>query len=195
MNFEIIIIDDNMKSSDPFVHRLEKVFQDARVILFPDVRESLDYIFDNLSKKLIVFLDCKFDTGLQGIDGLKRIREKTSLLYIVMMSANSLLQQPVDDIIEMINNKGIYFINNADMRKAEEIVERIKYNWNTDFDCVLEQWILQHEEEADKPFVYRGKECYTLRKILDEVRRQTGFGKDIMYKSTIQSLLDSKLDD
>lgn len=76
MNFEIIIIDDNMQSSDPFVRRLEKVFQDARVILFPDVRESLDYIFDNLSKKLIVFLDCKFDTGLQGIDGLKRIREK-----------------------------------------------------------------------------------------------------------------------
>ena len=94
MNFEIIIIDDNMQSSDPFVRRLEKVFQDARVILFPDVRESLDYIFDNLSKKLIVFLDCKFDTGLQGIDGLKRIREKTSLLYIVMMSANSPLQQP-----------------------------------------------------------------------------------------------------
>ncbi|WP_418977249.1 hypothetical protein [Alistipes finegoldii] len=198
MNFEIVIIDDNMKSSDPFVRRLEKVFQDARVILFPDVQKSLDYIFDNLSKKLIVFLDCKFDTGLQGIDGLKRIREKTSLLYIVMMSANSPLQQPVDDIIEMINNKGIYFINNADMRKAEEIVERIKYNWNTDFDCVLEQWILQHEEEADNPFVYRGKESYTLRKILDEVRRQTGFGKDIeriMYKSTIQSLLDSKLDD
>lgn len=198
MNFEIIIIDDNMQSSDPFVRRLEKVFQDARVILFSDVRESLDYIFDNLSKKLIVFLDCKFDTGLQGIDGLKRIREKTSLLYIVMMSANSPLQQPVDDVIEMINNKGIYFINNADMRKAEEIVERIKYNWNTDFDCVLEQWILQHKEEADKPFMYRGKESYTLRKILDEVRRQTGFGKDIeriMYKSTIQSLLDSKLDD
>lgn len=187
-----------MKSSDPFVRRLEKVFQDARVILFPDVQKSLDYIFNNLSKKLIVFLDCKFDTGLQGIDGLKRIREKTSLLYIVMMSANSPLQQPVDDVIEMINNKGIYFINNADMRKAEEIVERIKYNWNTDFDCVLEQWILQHEEEADKLFVCRGKESYTLRKILDEVRRQTGFGKDIeriMYKSTIQSLLDSKLDD
>ena len=197
MNFEIVIIDDNMKSSDPFVRRLEKVFQDARVILFPDVQKSLDYIFNNLSKKLIVFLDCKFDTGLQGIDGLKRIREKTSLLYIVMMSANSPLQQPVDDVIEMIN-KGIYFINNADMRKAEEIVERIKYNWNTDFDCVLEQWILQHEEEADKLFVCRGKESYTLRKILDEVRRQTGFGKDIeriMYKSTIQSLLDSKLDD
>ncbi len=198
MNFEIVIIDDNMKSSDPFVRRLEKVFQDARVILFSDVQKSLDYIFDNLSKKLIVFLDCKFDTGLQGIEGLKRIREKTSLLYIVMMSANSPLQQPVNDVIEMINNKGIYFINNADMRKAEEIVERIKYNWNTDFDCVLEQWILQHEEEADKTFVCKGKESYTLRKILDEVRRQTGFGKDIeriMYKSTIQSLLDSKLDD
>ncbi len=198
MDFEIVIIDDNMKSSDPFVRRLEKVFQDAQVRVFADVQKSLDYVFAHLSKRLIVFLDCKFDIGLQGIDGLKRIRERTSLLYIVMMSANSLLQQPVDDIIEMINNKGIYFINNADMHKAEEIVERIKYSWTTDFDCVLEQWILQHGEEADKPFIYKGKATYTLNMILDEVRRQTGFGKDIeriMYKSTIQSLLDSKFDD
>lgn len=113
-----------------------------------------------------------------------------------MMSANSPLQQPMEDIIEMINNKGIYFINNADICRAEDIIKQIKYSWMTDFDCVLEQWILQHEEEADKPFVYNGKECYTLKRILEEVRQQTGFGKDIeriMYKSTIQSLLDSKL--
>lgn len=45
MNFEIIIIDDNMKSSDPFVHRLEKVFQDAHVILFSDVQKSLELYF------------------------------------------------------------------------------------------------------------------------------------------------------
>ena len=187
-----------MNFSDPFVRRLEKVYSNAKVSLFSDIQQSLEYIFNDLSKKMIVFLDCKFDFGLQGIDALKRIREKTSLLYIVMMSANSPLQLPADDIIEMINNKGIYFINNSDMHKAEEIVESIKHNWNTDFDCVLEQWILQHNDKADKIFVFKGKEKYTLKKILNEIRLQTGFGKDIeriMYKSTIQSLLDSKLDD
>ena len=63
---------------------------------------------------------------------------------------------------------------------------------------VFEQWILQHENEADKTFVFKGNEKYTLRMILNEIRLGTGFGKDIeriMYKSTIQSLLDSKLDD
>ena len=198
MDFEIIIADDNMSSTDPFVRRLEKKYPNTDVKLFSEIQKCLDYIFDNLSQKMIVFLDCKFDVGLQGIDALKQIREKTSLLYIVMMSANSPLQLPSDDIIEMINNKGIYFINNSEMSKVEEIRERIKYNWNTDFDCVFEQWILQHENEADKTFVFKGNEKYTLRMILNEIRLGTGFGKDIeriMYKSTIQSLLDSKLDD
>lgn len=198
MDFEIIIADDNMLPTEPFVRRLEKKYPDAEVKLFLEIEKCLEYVFRNLSKKMIVFLDCKFDVGLQGIDALKQIREKTSLLYIVMMSANSLQQLQQDDIVEMINNKGIYFINNSDMRKAEEIIEQIKYNWNTNFDCVFEQWILQHETEADKTFVFKGKERYTLRMILDEVRLGTGFGKDIeriMYNSTIQSLLDSKLND
>ncbi len=109
MDFEIIIADDNMSSTDPFVRRLEKKYPNTDVKLFSEIQKCLDYIFDNLSQKMIVFLDCKFDVGLQGIDALKQIREKTSLLYIVMMSANSPLQLPSDDIIEMINNKGIYF--------------------------------------------------------------------------------------
>lgn len=198
MDFEIIIADDNMSATDPFIRRLEIKYPNTDVKLFSDIRTSLDYIFNNLSKKMIVFLDCKFDVGLQGIDALKQIREKTSLLYIVMMSANPPVQLPPEDIIEMINNKGIYFINNSDMPKAEEIVERIRYNWNTDFDCVFEQWILQHKNEADKTFVFKGSKRYTLRMILNEIRLGTGFGKDIeriMYKSTIQSLLDSKLND
>lgn len=109
MDFEIIIADDNMSSTDPFVRRLAKKYPNTDVKLFSEIQKCLDYIFDNLSQKMIVFLDCKFDVGLQGIDALKQIREKTSLLYIVMMSANSPLQLPSDDIIEMINNKGIYF--------------------------------------------------------------------------------------
>lgn len=198
MDFEIIIADDNMSPTEPFIRRLEKKYPDAEVKSFFEIEKCLEYIFDNLSKKMIIFLDCKFDVGLQGIDALKQIREKTSLLYIVMMSANSLQQLQPDDIVEMINNKGIYFINNSDMRKAEEIIEQIKYNWNTNFDCVFEQWILRHEAEADKTFIFKGQDRYTLRMILDEIRLGTGLGKDIeriMYNSTIQSLLDSKLND
>lgn len=198
MDFEVIIADDNMSPTEPFVRRLEKKYPDARVKLFSEIRPCLDYIFANMSKKMIVFLDCKFDFGLQGIDALKKIREKTSLLYIIMMSANSPLQLQSADIIEMINNKGIYFINNSDMQQAEKIIEQIKYNWNTNFDCVFEQWILQHEDIADKIFIFKGQDKYTLRMILNEIRLGTGFGKDIekiMYKSTIQSLLDSKLND
>lgn len=35
-------------------------------------------------------MDCKFDVGLQGVQGLEKIRQKTSLVSIVMMSANAL---------------------------------------------------------------------------------------------------------
>lgn len=67
MDFEIIIADDNMSSTDPFVRRLEKKYPNTDVKLFSEIQKCLDYIFDNLSQKMIVFLDCKFDVGLQDV--------------------------------------------------------------------------------------------------------------------------------
>ena len=130
---------------------------------------------------MIVFLDCKFDGyGLQGINVLRQIREKTSLLYIVMMSANAISQISGLDIIEMINEDYIWFFdrNNGTFTDASKLIDRIKNLWKTRFDCILEKWILKHPEDADK-FAFReaGGDSYTWAEMLKQLRLQTEVGK------------------
>ena len=114
MSFKIVFIDDNMREGldNPFVRSIGKFQKDADLSVFTDPSEGLNYVLNNLNNQMIVFLDCKFDGyGLQGINVLRQIREKTSLLYIVMMSANAISQISGLDIIEMINEDYIWFFD------------------------------------------------------------------------------------
>lgn len=54
-NTHIVIIDDNLLVDDPLIIQLQ--IHDFIVNLFHDPREGLDFIFNNLSKKLIIVLD------------------------------------------------------------------------------------------------------------------------------------------
>ena len=108
MDFKIVFIDDNLTEKEPFVQNIRKLYKDADYKhVFTDPDEGLQYVLKNLNNKMIVFIDWNFDSyKKKGIDLLKEIREKTSLLYIVMMSANALgggmsTDIPPKHIIEM----------------------------------------------------------------------------------------------
>ena len=183
MSFKIVFIDDNMREGldNPFVRSIGKFQKDADLSVFKDPLEGLTYVLNNLNNQMIVFLDCKFDGyGLQGINVLRQIREKTSLLYIVMMSANAISQISSLDIIEMINEDYIWFFdrNNGTFTDASKLIDRIKNLWKTRFDCILEKWILKHPEDADK-FAFReaGGNSYTWAEMLKQLRLQTDVGK------------------
>lgn len=175
--FKIIVVDDNMRPYAPFIKRLEKKFSRASVVLFKDVEHALSYILDNIESKMVVFLDCKFDIGEQGIDGLKQIREKTSLVNIVMMSANALKEMENDDLYSMINSEDVFFIKNSDMNKAEEIVNNTLVRWQTHLDCVLEQWVQNHSQnERNAPYIRTEEGIMSLNDVLIQIRRRTGQG-------------------
>lgn len=183
MSYKIVFIDDNMREGldNPFVRSIGKLQKDAVLSVFTDPSEGLNYILDNLNNQMIVFLDCKFDGyGLQGINVLKKIRERTSLLYIVMMSANAISQIPGLDIIDMINEDYIWFFdrNNGTFNNANELINQIKRLWRTRFDCILEEWILRHPEDAEK-YAYRevGGRSFTWAEMLNELRHQSDVGK------------------
>ena len=182
MSFKLVFIDDNMREGlkHPFVRAIGKLQQDAEMNVFQDPQQGLQYVLDNLNSKMIVFLDYKFDGyGLQGINVLKQIRERTSLLYIVMMSANSIGQFAAADVIEMINEDYIWFFdrNNGTMQDASKLIDRIKHLWNVRFDCILEEWLLRHPEDNSKEAFSELGKTYTWNDILVELRHQTSVGK------------------
>lgn len=175
--FRIVVVDDNMRAHAPFIKRLEKKFPNASVELFDTVEKGTDDILSNINSKTVVFMDCKFDLGLQGFDGLKKIRDATSLIDIVMMSANSIDHFENPDIQLMINSKDIYFIRNNDLIEAEEKVKNIIQEWNTRIDCVLEQWVLNRKAtNMDEPYIKTEEGIKSLSEILSEIRKRTAIG-------------------
>ena len=174
MKTEILIIDDHMSLHDPFVRSIRKNRPEAVVTVLDDAGKGVEYISNDLRKKVVVFLDCRFDS---------RIREKTSLVYIVMMSANPLSQMEEETLKAMINHRGIFFISNTEMDKALELIEKIEYLMDSKVDCVLEQWIMDRDDiVSNEPYIIVGGVEYSLRDILDEIRLQTPFGKEVEKK-------------
>lgn len=197
MSSDIVIIDDNMSVTTPFVVRLKIKFPEKNIKVFTKAEEGTDYIISNLEKRIIVFLDCNFTSGIQGGEALLKIRDKTSLVYIVMMSANSANQHPPELISEMINNRGIFYIKNTDTQQAESLVKRIDSIMNSKIDCALEQWIIDNKSlNADDPYLYIGNKKLTLADLLREIRLRTAIGEQLekeMIDLTIHLLLRNKI--
>lgn len=185
MSYKLVFIDDNMKENldNPFVRSIGKFNKDAELVVFIDPSQGLQYVLENLNNRMIVFVDCKFDGySLQGIQVLKEIRKTTSLLYIVMMSANSLSHIEGIDIISMINEDYISFFdrNNGTIKDACVLIDRIKTLWNVRLDCVLEDWLMRHPEDAEKiAFKETGGKVYLWKDILCEIRQQTEVGRSM----------------
>lgn len=189
MDFKIVFIDDNLSVDEPFVQNIRKHYKGAdykHVFQNPD--EGLKYVLENLNNKMIVFIDWNFSGyKKKGIDLLKEIRKKTSLLYIVMMSANQLRTDiPLDSIVEMMNEENFFYLDrsNDDFESVVAIINKIRTQWSTKFDCVLEQWLIRHPEDNYKEAYSEtstGK-TYTWENILVELRKQTPIGKAFEQK-------------
>ena len=194
--FEIVIIDVNPKEHIKDNLRLE--FPNATIEEYTSAKKGAEYIFQNLDKKRIVFLDYKFGANdWQGLDVLKKIRNKTSLLYIILMTAE-IVNIKREELIELISDDGVSLIScDEDYEVYIKLVEKYLSFMDAKLDCVLEQWIINHPSDKDKTYIIEGNKHYSLNDILCEIRNQTSFGKEVekkMLSLTVHLLTQSKED-
>lgn len=176
--FHIIIVDDTMGEKDPFIVELKLTYQkEAVVSYFENVQEAMAFVDEHMSERMIIIMDCRFGSVWQGVDAVINLRKKTSLIYVIMMSANSVTQLSGNDIINLINMDSLFFIKNTDIEGAKERIEQIRTQWNARFDCVLEEWLLRHPEDNTKEAFSELGKTYTWNDILVELRHQTKVGK------------------
>lgn len=184
MCFQVVFIDDNLSEKEPFIRNISKSYKEADCSgVFKNPDEGLKYVLDNLSERMIVFIDWNFGASRKnGIELLHEIRKYTSLLYIVIMSANPIEHNiSSESIIDMINGDNIFYLDrsNGSFETVRAIIDKIQRAWSTKFDCVLEQWLIRHPEDNDRETfrdVSSGK-CYTWSEILPELRLQSDIGK------------------
>lgn len=192
-NFSIIFIDDNFNEMSPLVQTMSVEFPQADVShVFNDPQKGVEYVLGNLDKQMIVFVDWNYKgTTKKGLSILRSIREKTSLLYVIMMSANKIIHNGIKDteIIEMMNAENFYFYDSsADNSDAVALVKTILGKMKSKFDCVLEQWLIRHPEDKNKVVIRQNGVNYTWNDVLREVRMQTEFGMDFERKANQTSI-------
>ena len=183
--FHIIVVDDTMGEKDPFIVELRLDYQKtANVSYFTKVDDAMMFVDEHMSERMIIIMDCRFGSVWQGVDAVMKLREKTSLVYVIMISANNVNQLSSNDIMSLINTDNIYFIKNTDIAGAKEKIDKIQSLWKVRFDCVLEQWLIRHPEDNSKEAfseVSTGK-TYTWEDSLVELRKQTPVGKSFEQK-------------
>jgi DNA-binding NtrC family response regulator len=198
----IVIIDDDKALNNPdsgLMIELNMNFESIR--FFYNQEDGLEFIENNLDKRLIVLLDLGFPSGTpSGHEILESIREVSFLIPVLIWSG---VDEDKESFADLINNRAYAFLNkNA---STEEIIEKLKeaYNYaDNDISIALEEWINAHsDEQKQKPYLLNvdGRQL-SLYELLNEIRMQSNTGKYFsknLAKLTIDLLTRNKekLDD
>jgi DNA-binding NarL/FixJ family response regulator len=171
---QIVVIHDNLEENTPLIISLKDEFDDENVLLYKSSTQGLRYVLDNISRKTIVLLD--WDLGTDEPNGAKvieRIREKTSLIYVIIMSAN-FDRIPADDYIKFVNNDALAITSLAsDIIEKIELIKKAENQLNRRVDVVLEEWLSRlSPEERNKPYLTtKSGKTYTFLELLDDIRQ------------------------
>jgi DNA-binding LytR/AlgR family response regulator len=202
---KIVVIHDGLiPKVDPLLVELEIKFGEDAVIHYENSNDGLDYVLSNLNQKIIVVLDMNFSKGeLSGLQVFKNIREKTALVYIILITADEAIKIKNEDLIFLINHDAFALESvTADYSRIIFLVESASHKLDARVDAVLEDWITkQSADKRAKPYLQtKDGKTYSLDDILESIRQQTAIGKQ-MERNILKLAVDlltrqkSKLDD
>lgn len=180
-SIKIVVIHDGLiPIDDPLLIELKEVFGKEQVVHYENSNEGLRYVLENLSQKMIVLLDIDFNKDLSGIRVFEKIRKQTSLVYIIMITANELSFIKKEDLILMINHDAFAVESIAnDYTEVIKLAKKAAYNLETRVDAILEEWISNKSKpERERPYLKtKDGKTYSLNEVLDSIRQQTDLGK------------------
>ncbi len=171
---QIVVIHDNLNESNPLILSLKDEFDDENVLLYRSSTQGLQYVLENISKKTIVLLD--WDLGTDEPNGAKvieQIRDKTSLIYVIIVSAN-FDRIPSEDYIKFVNNDALAITSlTSDITEKIDLIKKAQNQLNRRVDVVLEEWLSGlSQEERDKPYLTtKSGKTYTFLELLDDIRQ------------------------
>ena len=199
--FQIVIIDDDTRfTSKPLFEELVELYGQENLIWKETPQEGLAFLQKNLTKRTIVILDYHLgDRMPTGLSWLKPLQEVSSLLYIILNTSHEVSRITPDELKDCINNHLMALVDKTDgyTKTLLEVEKAIGYLSNR-VDCILEEWILRHEQfTREKPYIRNEKgETLNLNDILIEIRKDTEFGRKMSNNiiSTAITLMQRDID-
>ena len=189
----IVLIDDLINDEQAPFRRLKEDYKEIKSFSTPQL--GLNYVKDNISKKLIIVLDFQMPQK-DGADVLKEIRQSISFLIPVIIFTEK--KVTMDKFPDLIEYKANYYADKANVRDIKEKISKAAEDINNDVAEAIQEWIdFRDQDTRNKPYLIKGHDGheYTLDQILSEIRQQSDFGKEFIkdfYSTTIKLLLLDK---
>ncbi len=180
---KIIVIHDDISEISPIMVMLKVKHGDNNVLLFTHSQDGLDYVLKNLGCKMIVLLDKNFKEAkdISGIRVFEKIKEKTSLVYIILITVSKITELD-DDELKMLINKDLFKFESftSDYTVILSLVDEALLNLSLRVDCVLEEWIMKHPDDARNKPLIKNKDgvFFTMNEVLESIRMQGEVGVD-----------------
>ncbi len=195
---KIVIIHDDMDETYPLVVILRDKYSDENVVLFKHSQAGLDYVLNNLGQKMVVLLDKNFKdrNDISGLHVFEKIREKTLLVYVVLISANSISDFSEEELKTIIN-KDLFKLEKFtnDYTSIIKLIDEAVNSIEMRVDAAIEEWLTVNGSSNDKPVLITNTNQYTLEQILNEIRLESNVGKDFVRKVnnlTIELIMRNK---
>jgi len=177
---QIIIIDDDPHmGTRPIFVKLCQAYGKENVIWKENPNDGLTYVKEHLTRRTIIILDYDFGGKVNCIDLFQELQGVSSLLYFIVSTAKQIEDIPRKDLKAFINNHLMALGDKTDGYHAtlKQVEKAIDY-LNSRVDCILEEWILRHERfKRETPYMTVDGTAYSLEDILNEIRKDTAFGK------------------
>ncbi len=198
---KIIVIHDDVSDGSPIMVMLEKKYGKENVILHKHSQPGLDYVLSNLGQKMVVLLDKNFYEGKEksGIKVFEEIREKTSLVSVILTSVSNISDIGEDNLKTLINNELFAFISfTSDFAEILKLIDTAVERMQLRIDCVIEEWIMKHPgEKRNQPLVkLKDGRSFSMNEVLESIRKQTPLGIDFeksLLKLSIELFSRQKL--
>ena len=111
----------------------------------------------------------------------EKIREKTSLVYVILITVSKITELDDDDL-KMLINKDLFKFESftSDYTKILSLVDEAILNLGLRIDCVIEEWIMKHPNDARNKPLIKDKDgvFYTMNDVLGSIREQGEVGVD-----------------
>jgi|GEM_PF-424107 len=182
---KIVVIHDNIEESSPIMVEMSVKYGSSNILLFKHSQVGLDHVLNNLGQKMVVLLDKNFYDGKE-IDGIKvfeKIREKTSLVYVILVTVSKISE--IDgDTLKMLINKDLFKLESftADYKNIIELVDEARKHAARLMEANESDVVLDKTNGAfhvaGTPAVSKSREghSYSMNDILDSIRKQTKIG-------------------
>jgi len=188
---EIIVIDDNLNTTDPLLFELQKKYKVVK--LFSHSKDGKEYILNNLMKPMIVILDINFSHQEEdGHQVLNAIREQDKLIPVIIWSAKDGSE---DDFTDFINNHALFYVKQ--MAETDEIINRVDeayHKLQLDVATAIENWLIK-QDEPEKQLLITSNGKFSAEDLIKEIRLQSTMGQSIeenILKLTIDRLFRKK---